>query len=286
MRSSGHTTRTDAGDTEKITYLVANYNCARYIKDCIQSVHDQTDTNWLCIVADDASTDHSIEVIRPYMNSKIRLIRILENRGYIQTLIRLIDESSTDIVGILDADDALYPEATDCILEAYRHNPDTGFIYSNCLRFDEELRIPTGKVGSSRLPPHKTLLQAGFVCAIKTFRKSYYEKTEGLDASLLYAEDRDLVYKLEEVTRPVFIDRPLYKYRVVPNSQSRDPMKREIGLRNHLQARRNALRRRHIEGVTRMYYDLKYWRRYARDMVRIRLADRAARIFQGRGFHG
>lgn len=257
---------------EKITYLVANYNCGKYIEDCIKSVNDQTNPNWLCVIVDDASTDNSIELIRPHLNSKIRLMRSQENIGYIRTLKKLIEESSTDIVGILDGDDALFPDATDVILQAYANNPDAGFIYSNCRRFNEDMTTPIGRFGSVRVPPNKTLLRAGFVTAIKTFRKSSYYRTDGLDESILYAEDRDLVYKLEEVTKPVFIDKPLYKYRTVPDSQSEDKIKQRIGVRNHLRARMDALRRRNIRGPTKAYYCVRFWRKYCREMIRTRFS--------------
>ena len=56
----------------------------------------------------------------------------------------------------------------------------------------------------------------GFVGHLKMFQHSAYAKTAGLDPSILYAEDRDLVYKMEEVTPFVFIDQALYKHRQMP----------------------------------------------------------------------
>jgi hypothetical protein len=79
---------------------------------------------------------------------------------------------------------------------------------------------------------------------------------------MLYAEDRDLVYKLEEVTRPVFVDAVLYRYRDLPDSQSHDPRKRAIGARNTWRARRAALRRRNISGVARLGHELHAWADY------------------------
>jgi hypothetical protein len=79
---------------------------------------------------------------------------------------------------------------------------------------------------------------------------------------MLYAEDRDLVYKLEEVTRPVFIDAVLYHYREAPHSHSRDPGKREIGATNTRRARREALRRRDISGAQRLVHEIFCWADY------------------------
>ena len=71
---------------EKITYLVANYNNGKYIKDCIDSLNVQTNPNWLCIIIDDKSTDNSLEIIPPLLNHQIALFTNDHNLGYIGTL--------------------------------------------------------------------------------------------------------------------------------------------------------------------------------------------------------
>jgi hypothetical protein len=55
-------------------------------------------------------------------------------------------------------------------------------------------------------------LETGYVSRLKTFRRGAYAQTAGYDPTLLYVEDRDLVYKVEEVTALDFLDRPLYHY--------------------------------------------------------------------------
>ena len=80
--------------------------------------------------------------------------------------------------------------------------------------------------------------------------------TEGLDEKMLYAEDMDIIYKLEEVTIPIFIDRELYKYRMVPNSITNTVRSREIGAQNWLRSKRCALIRRKIIGFEKVYYSM------------------------------
>jgi len=48
----------------QITYLLANYNNGRHIRDCLDSLQAQTDPNWLCLIADDASTDGSLNLLK------------------------------------------------------------------------------------------------------------------------------------------------------------------------------------------------------------------------------
>lgn len=252
---------------EKITYLIANYNNGRYIADCLASLNAQTDPNWQCLIADDHSSDDSLERIRGLLSEKISLLINEVNLGYIGTLKQLIAQAGTDIVAILDPDDALAPEATEALLKVFRTRPETGFVYSKYATYDAELRAPIAEFGD-RIPAHRTSLEDSHIGAIRCFRRSVYRQTGGLDEQMRYAEDRDLVYKLEEVTAPVFVDRVLYRYRIVPGSQSNDPVKREIGFRNFFKARQLALRRRHIGGFEKWFYYLFFYEHLWRNSAR------------------
>ncbi|HJR64919.1 MAG TPA: glycosyltransferase family 2 protein [Gemmatimonadaceae bacterium] len=246
----------NAGEVgERVTYLIASYNRGRCVGACLESVRRQTNDDWLAIVVDDASTDESLSAIRPFVDERIRLVVHPRNIGYIATLKRLIAEASTDIVAILDADDAIAPEATEQLLAAYATHPSSGFVYSRYAIYDATLSHGAGDYGSA-IPDGRTAMVDGVVGAIRSFRRSAYARTPGLDDTMLYAEDRDLVYKLEEVTRPVFIDAVLYRYRDLPDSQSHDPRKRALGARNTWRARRAALQRRKISGIMRASFEL------------------------------
>ena len=239
---------------EGITWLIACHDCAPYITECIESLVAQTDPGWRALILDDASTDDSLERIRALPDPRIALITSDRNRGYIATLERLIASAETDIVGMLDADDALAPRATAALLNAYGRDPAAGFIYSRFAVCDVSLR-ESGVTSGGPLPPGRTAIIDGPVGAVRSFRRSVYDRTAGLDATMLYAEDRDLVYKLEELVVPVFIDEVLYRYRVVPGSQSNDPHKHRIGIRNCRRARQAALRRRGVLGLGRIAWE-------------------------------
>ena len=59
----------------KVSILIANYNNQEYIKECIDSIKQQTYKNIEIIFHDDFSTDNSIKCINQYPN-----IKIIKNR--------------------------------------------------------------------------------------------------------------------------------------------------------------------------------------------------------------
>lgn len=265
---------------ESITYLLPNYNNEKYISDCMESILNQNSTRWKCIICDDASTDKSVLLFKKYLNPNVKLIVNEKNIGCINTLIKLIENAETDIVGIVDPDDALYPEATEFVMAVYSKNKNAGFVYSKSDIFDEKLSKFIFQDGSE-IKKGKTSLESGFVSHLKTFRKKYYYKTKGLDEKYLYCEDRDLVYKMEEVTELIFIDKPLYKYRLLKSSASHDLKNRSIMLRNHFKSFIEALNRRNIKGFEMFFYKMHFYSIYfSRNTNYPRFVRKISKIFR------
>lgn len=263
--------------TQEITYLVSNYNKGPYLADCMASLYAQTSSAWRCLICDDKSTDDSLAQIRPWLSDKIHLLQNECNQGVRYTLSRLIAEAPTDIVGVLDADDALYPEATALLLESYAPNQTAGFIYSNWTDYSADLRTPLRSGHSRVIPPGWSSLTRGYVGAIRTFRVSAYRQIKELDPKAYYAEDRDLVYRMEEVTPFYYLDHELYKYRQLNHSQSHDPYTREVALQGELYAYKKALDRRKISGIKRLgylfYITNYYWKAQNHAPLRKRIAQ-------------
>ncbi len=255
-----------------LTYLVTNYNNGRFLPDCLESLQRQTDSRWQALVVDDASTDDSLDVLKPWLGDQIRLVVNPHNLGRIGTLRRCLDLAETDLVALLDPDDALESQTTARVLQTYETRPDAGFVYSKMQCYDLTFTVAQEILGRA-LAPWETCMTAGHVPNLRTFRMSAYRQTAGLDETMLYAEDADLIYKLEEVTRPIFIDEVLYKYRIVPTSLSHEPVKKTIGRKNNVRARQNALARRGIGGLLGVCHRLRFWAEYWRYRDQTRLFE-------------
>lgn len=198
----------------KLSILMANYNNGKYIKQAIESVINQSDKNWELIIVDDDSKDNSINIIRPYLKDKrIKLIQHKKNKGYASSLKTAIDKSTGEIIGRLDADDALHKDAVKIMLNAHKKNPNYGLIYSTYYNCNGKLEPKSLCCWVKKIEKGKTNLHKIRVSHFETFKKSAYEKTEGFDPKQKKAVDKDLIFKLEEVTKLRFINKPLYYYR-------------------------------------------------------------------------
>ena len=228
----------------KFSIIMANYNNARYIMQAIESVCRQTFSDWELIIVEDCSTDSSLAVIGKYLGDiSIRLIRHEANRGYTAALKTGIAYVRSEYFGILDSDDCLLPHAVETMHKRHVELPDCGLIYSQFAFCDENLN--QRKVGfCAQIPPGGTSLDANVVSHFKTFKLRDYQRTTGYDEKILYAEDIDIVYKMEEVAGLKFVDDCLYLYREAPDSICRSPDKINVAIMSRVKARINALRRR------------------------------------------
>ena len=228
----------------EFSVLMANYNNSKYIGEAIRSVLKQTFKHWELIIVDDASTDDSVEKIRPFLNDKrIRFFENEINRGYIDVLNKMVYESKADIFGILDSDDTLTLDALEDIYKSHMRNPDCGFIYSQFMYCDSNLNPVT--LGDSKvISPNDTNLRCNCVSAFRTFKKRDYFKTEGFNEKMVGAEDKDIIFKMEEVSSLFFVDKVLYMHRILPNSQTYNPLTTKIGLCSFFEAKYEAYLRR------------------------------------------
>ncbi len=203
-------------DSEEVTFsiLMANYNNAKFIEEAINSVIFQIYQEWELIIVDDCSTDDSIEKINKFLgNKKIKLIRHKYNEGYGGALRTAANNASNLILGILDSDDKLHDNALKIVAEAYQKHPDVGFIYSTMWICDSEMKNCVIKESIGPIIPEKTSIFKTNISHFKTFRRAAYQKTTGFDPNQKKAVDKDIIYKLEEITNLKYINKPLYYYR-------------------------------------------------------------------------
>ena len=86
------------------------YNAGKYIGEAIQSVIDQTYSDWELLVVNDGSTDNTVEVVESFSDSRIRLLHNPENLRLIKTLNRGLEEALGEYIARLDSDDLATPQ--------------------------------------------------------------------------------------------------------------------------------------------------------------------------------
>lgn len=95
-----------------VSIIMPAYNCMEYIAQSIRSVQNQTYRNWELIVADDNSTDGTVDTVRSIAadDNRIQLLETDINLGPAAARNRAINAARGDYIAFLDSDDIWFPD--------------------------------------------------------------------------------------------------------------------------------------------------------------------------------
>ncbi|MEP3837172.1 MAG: glycosyltransferase family 2 protein [Algibacter sp.] len=93
-----------------VSILIPFKNTAEFLGDCIQSVINQTYTNWELIIIDDNSTDAGFSIVENFAkkDSRVKLFKNPGN-GIIEALQFAFSQSEGDLISRMDSDDIMRP---------------------------------------------------------------------------------------------------------------------------------------------------------------------------------
>ena len=88
-----------------VSIIMPAYNAEKYISESIDSVKNQLFTNWELIIIDDYSKDKTVDVIRSFDDSRIKIIELEKNSGAAYARNRGIEAAQGEFIAFLDSDD-------------------------------------------------------------------------------------------------------------------------------------------------------------------------------------
>jgi glycosyltransferase involved in cell wall biosynthesis len=207
-----------------ITIITLVRNNKHFLKESMGSLINQTSSNWNCIIINDGSED--IIKYEDFLTKEnilherhFKIINLSEWNGLVKCHKLAMLHATNEIVGVLDADDMLDNQAIEKVLNIYNGTKkDNIFVYTNFFICDENMKKVSLGYGSEI----KTCLLSDR-CGnhFRTFKTKYYYLTSGFDDDLQFGgEDQDILFKMEVVSQPIFLNEPLYLYRVPTNNSS------------------------------------------------------------------
>lgn len=204
-------------DYPLFSILIAHYNNAHFLGECLESVLEQTYKNIEVVLVDDGSTDNWEEVVDGYRQKGLSIQVYFNNvnKGIGYTKRKCVEVANGEICGFLDPDDAITPSAVHEMVLSHQENMDVALIYSNLFRCDEKMQVQSIQYGTQVAQGDTLFLnELGEISCFATFKKSFYNKTSGINGYLKRSEDQDLYLKLYEVGECLHIPQTLYRYRV------------------------------------------------------------------------
>lgn len=123
---------------DKISIIVPIYNREKYLRQCIDSILNQTHTNLELILIDDGSEDDSSQICDEYGQKDARVIvKHQPNRGVSAARNAGLDLATGDYIAFVDSDDYIEERMYECLLSMLKSN-DADMAICNLQQFDDE----------------------------------------------------------------------------------------------------------------------------------------------------
>ena len=196
-----------------VSIYIPTYNAENYIKEAVDSALNQTFLDLDVVVVDDGSTDNTAKILDEHYSSNKRVHWITQhNQGIGAASNKAVALCKGHIIGQLDADDRLKPNAVESLLP-YFTDHNLGCAYANYEVIGQDGQFQ--REGWS----HKTFTRERLICGMiihhfRMFRKRDWRRTTGFDETLVNAVDFDFFLKLSEISDFKHVNKVLYEYRV------------------------------------------------------------------------
>ena len=121
----------------QVSVIMAVWNSQKYLRDSIDSILNQSLSDFELIIIDDASTDSSLEICKSYTDKRIRVLENTQNSGPARSRNQAIQVAQSDLIAILDSDDIAQKDRLKMQVSFLKNHPDIYCIGSNYDTIDE-----------------------------------------------------------------------------------------------------------------------------------------------------
>jgi glycosyltransferase involved in cell wall biosynthesis len=122
-----------------LSVLLPNFNNAPYLRECLNSLYNQTFQDFVIYFVDDCSTDDSIEIALSYPQNKMIILRKDKNSGIVDTLNLGLDQITSKYFIRMDGDDRSHLERFEKMVGYMEAHSDVAVCTSNIETFGIEL---------------------------------------------------------------------------------------------------------------------------------------------------
>ena len=219
----------------KVSIIVPCYNQAQYLDEALQSVLDQTHTNWECIIVNDGSPDTTAAVAQKWEAKDPRFIYLYKENGGVSSARNLgIEKASSEFIVPLDADDKFEITFLEKALQVLIENPEVGIVSSWGMFFSKGKTLQVYKSNAKSITD--LLFANGVNMGFSLFRKESWAKAGKYDGDKRNGyEDWEFLLRVSALGWKVHvIEEVLFFYRQHLVSRRREMNQKEIESKKYI----------------------------------------------------
>lgn len=213
----------------KVSVIMSVFNGEDFLRETIDSILNQTFTDFEFIIINDGSTDSTRMILESYNDPRIRLFN-QENAGLTKSLNNGIDKTKGEYIARQDSGDMSGPQRLDLEVKFMEDHPDVGLV-GTCSKiinkdgkFLKSWKLPNGHEKISKMLLNGNCFLHGSVL----FRKECVATVGRYREKFEYAQDYDFWLRISEKYKVENIDKELYKYRLDTDAISREKITEQL----------------------------------------------------------
>ncbi len=214
-----------------VSLIMAVRDGQRWLSEAINSILDQTFSDFELLIIDDGSVDGTHDILVQYRakDARVRVIR-QESRGLVDALNRGLALAAAPLTARLDADDVALPQRLQRQVEYFQAHPSVALLGAWAQEIDEESRTQR----RHRRPPSGPTLRAmlaqrnPFIHSSVMFRTAVARDLGGYRPAFAAAEDYDLWLRMSEIAGIEILPEVLVQYRLHRGSVTETTALRQI----------------------------------------------------------
>lgn len=199
----------------KVSVIMPVYNGQEFLRETMDSVLNQTFTDFEFIIINDASKDSTEEIIKSYEDDRIVYLKNEQNLGVAGALNRGLENAKGEYVARIDADDIAMPERFQKQVEFMDKHPDVGVCGSHIRIFEQDGAERDFKYSELDAELRVDMLfNSAFAHPAVMLRKSVLDKNKIFyNRDFEKAEDYRMWYDIMRVSKGYNLQEPLLRYR-------------------------------------------------------------------------
>lgn len=204
-----------------VSIILPTYNGEQYIKEAIDSIINQTYTNWELIIVNDCSSDSTPQIIKEYVknDTRIKTINNEINKKLPASLNIGFSNAIGDYYTWTSDDNYYYPNAIEKMVTFLEDNPNYGMVYAVCDL--NTVSISGSNIWGEVPATPENLLNFSVCGACFLYRKQVANDIGKYDETKFLAEDHDYWLRIKLKYNIANIEDHLYLYRLHENSLTR-----------------------------------------------------------------
>jgi len=223
--------------TPLVTVLMPVYHGSKFLDEAIESILNQTFTDFEFLIIDDESKDNSLDIIRSYDDERVRLVENKKNLGQASSLNKGIKLACGKYIARMDQDDISIPFRLQKQVEFMENNLQVG-VCGTWIKYigykDDVLNLETkNHLIKLRLLTNQSLAHPT-VMIRRSVLDDYNLKYDGRYSP---AEDYDLWVRMSDYCSFANLPEPLVRYRLHENQGSEIGMKQQSDSANQVRSR-------------------------------------------------